>query len=86
LHSLGKKYNKSSKHSTIKISFKHSSRTIGEEWVENNIQWKIGSDGELLCQNLIRRADSVSLHIWRTVNVYTYWSYFSLLLLNTLTV
>ena len=66
------------------MTFKHSSRAIGEEWVDNDIQWRIGSSGELLCQDIIRQADSVSLHIWSTVNVCIYCSYFSLLLLSAL--
>jgi len=73
-----------SKHSAYEMALKHGSHAIGEEWVDNGIRWKIGSSGELLCYNIIRRADSVSFHIWSTVNMCIYCSYFSLLLLNAL--
>ena len=66
------------------MSFKHSSCAISKEWVDNNIQWRIGSSGELLCQDIIRWVDLVSLYIWSTVNVCIHCLYFSLLLLNTL--
>ena len=85
VHSLGNRYgSRLSKHLTYEMSFKHSSCAISKEWVDNNIQWRIGSSGELLCQDIIRWVDLVSLYIWSTVNVCIHCLYFSLLLLNTL--
>jgi len=61
LHSLPN--NKSTEHPTDKISSQHGGRTIGEEWVENGIEWKIDSNGELLRRDIVRRADSVRVFI-----------------------
>jgi len=58
---------KVSEQSTSKISTEHGDRAIGEEWLQNDIRWKLGSNGELLRQDIAREKvlayRMVSLHI-----------------------
>jgi len=80
---------KVSEQSTSKISTEHGDRTIGEEWVEDNIRWKLGSNGELLRQGIARQktlAYRMVSHIYITGDVCTYYSILSPLILYTPTV
>jgi len=59
---------KVSEQSTRKISTEHGDRAIGEEWLKNGIKWKLGSNGKLLRQNIVRQ----KVPAYRMVSLYIY--------------
>jgi len=78
---------KVSEQSARKISTEHGDRVIGEEWMKDNIKWKLGSNGKLLRQDIVRQKvlayRMVSPYIYVTGDMCTYGSCLSLLTLYT---